>query len=134
MMPLKNAQRDYVAVTYNEKDRPFTQYPCKLALYLTSRYKLRKGSRILDLGCGRGEFLRGFIRSELNGYGVDQSTIAKSVCPETEILQSDLGNEPLPYNDNFFLTLSSQNRFWNIFIILKNWSWRYIVLLSREVW
>jgi SAM-dependent methyltransferase len=95
-------QRDYVAVTYNEKDRPFTQYPDKLARYLSLRYKLPKGSRILDLGCGRGEFLRGFIRCGLNGYGVDQSSIAKSVCPEAEILQSNLENEPLPYEDNYF--------------------------------
>ncbi len=97
-----NPQRDYVAVTYNEKDRPFTQYPDKLARYLFFRYKLQKGNKILDLGCGRGEFLRGFIRCGLNGYGVDQSTIAKSVCPEAEILQSNLENEPLPYYDNTF--------------------------------
>lgn len=95
-------QRDYVAVIYNEEDRPFTKYPDKLARYLSSRYKLPKGSKILDLGCGRGEFLRGFIRCGLNGYGVDQSAIAKSLCPEAEILQSDLENKPLPYNDNTF--------------------------------
>ena len=70
-MFLTKPQRDYVAVTYNEKDRPFTQYPDKLAHYLSLRYELPKGSKILDLGCGRGEFLRGFIRCGLNGYGVD---------------------------------------------------------------
>lgn len=95
-------QRDYVAVVYNEGDRPFTQYPDKLARYLSTRYKFPKGSRILDLGCGRGEFLRGFIRCGLKGYGVDQSSIAKSICPEAEILQSDLENESLPYEDSFF--------------------------------
>lgn len=101
-MSLVNTKRDYVAVVYNEEDRPFTQYPDKLARYLSLRYKLPKGSKILDLGCGRGEFLRGFIRCGLFGYGVDQSTIAKIVCPKAEILQSDLENEPLPYNDNSF--------------------------------
>ena len=101
-MSSENPQRDYVAVVYNEEDRPFTQYPDKLARYLSLRYELSKGSKILDLGCGRGEFLRGFIRCGLNGYGVDQSAIAKSICLEAEILQSDLENEPLPYNDNSF--------------------------------
>ena len=101
-MSSTKSQRDYVAVIYNEEDRPFTRYPDKLARYLSLRYELPKGSKILDLGCGRGEFLRGFIRCGLNGYGVDQSAIAKSICPETEILQSDLENEPLPYNDNTF--------------------------------
>ena len=108
-MSSENPQRDYVAVTYNEKDRPFTQYPDKLARHLSSRYELSKGSKILDLGCGRGEFLRGFIRCGLNGYGADQSAIAKSICPEAEILQSDLENEPLPYNDNYFDVIYSKS-------------------------
>lgn len=108
-MSLANPQRDYVAVTYNEKDRPFTQYPDKLALYLSLRYKLLKGSKILDLGCGRGEFLRGFILCGLNGYGVDQSVAAKSICPEAEILQSDLENESLPYNDDYFDVIYSKS-------------------------
>ncbi len=70
-MSSTKSQRDYVAVIYNEEDRPFTQYPDKLARYLSLRYELPKGSKVLDLGCGHGEFLRGFIRCGLNGYGVD---------------------------------------------------------------
>ena len=108
-MASANSQRDYVAVTYNEKERPFTQYPDKLTRYLSSKYKLSKGSKVLDLGCGRGEFLRGFIRCGLDGYGVDQSSMAKSVCPGAEILQSDLENEPLPYADNSFGAVFSKS-------------------------
>ena len=108
-MSSENPNRDYVGVTYNKKNRPFTQYPEKLAHYLSLRYKLPKESKILDLGCGRGEFLGGFIKYGLNGYGVDQSAIAKSVCPEAEILQSDLENEPLPYNDNSFDVVFSKS-------------------------
>ena len=104
-----NTQRDYVSVTYNEEDRPFTQYPDKLTRYLFLRYKLQKGSKILDLGCGRGEFLRGFIRCGLKGYGVDQSTIAKSVCSEAEVLQANLENEALPYDDNSFDIIYSKS-------------------------
>ena len=104
-----NPQIDYVAVTYNEKDRPFTQYPDKLARYLSSKYKLANGSKILDLGCGRAEFLRGFIRCGLDGYGVDQSLIGKSICPEAEILQSDLESKPLPYEDDSFDVIFSKS-------------------------
>jgi len=106
---LADPQRDYVSVIYNEGDKPFTQYPDKLARYLFSRYKLSKGVKILDLGCGRGEFLKGFIKCGLDGHGVDRSTIAKSVCPEVEILQSDLENEPLPYDDNSFDAVFSKS-------------------------
>lgn len=108
-MSSANPQRDYVAVIYNEGDKPFTQYPDKLARYLFSRYQLPKGSKILDLGCGRGEFLKGFIRCGLNGYGVDRSTIAKSICPEAEVLQADLENNTLPFNDNYFDVVFSKS-------------------------
>ena len=101
-MPITNSKRDYLAVTYNKVDKPFTQYPDKLTRYLFSRYQLLQGKEILDLGCGRGEFLKGFIKCGLKGYGVDRSTMAKSICPEAEISQSDLGEEPLPYEDNSF--------------------------------
>lgn len=102
-------RRDYVSVIYNEKDRPFTKYPDLLARHLVMRYGLSKGKKILDLGCGRGEFLRGFIRCGLNGYGVDRSSTAKSICPEAEILQSDLDEAPLPYEDNSFDVVFSKS-------------------------
>ena len=101
-MTPEESKKDYVSVIYNEEDRPFTKYPDLLARYLVKRYELSKGKTLLDLGCGRGEFLRGFIRCGLSGYGVDQSSMAKALCPDAEILQSDLEKEPLPYADNTF--------------------------------
>ncbi|MBA3017198.1 class I SAM-dependent methyltransferase [Patescibacteria group bacterium] len=108
-MTLENKQRDYVSVTYSEEERPFTKYPDLLTRYLVSRYSLSERKKILDLGCGRGEFLKGFIRCGLNGYGVDQSLIGKSICPEAKILQSDMGNKPLPYEDNSFDVIFSKS-------------------------
>ena len=101
--------RDYVAVIYNQEKRPFTKYPDLLTQYLVNRYSLSKGKRILDLGCGRGEFLRGFIQYGLKGYGADQSLTAKSVCPEGEILQADLENKILPYKDESFDVIFSKS-------------------------
>ena len=91
-----------MSIIYDEEDKPFTQYPDKLTRYLSTRYDMKKGDRLLDLGCGRGDFLRGFIRCGLNGHGVDRSVAAKTICPKAEILQSDLENEPLPYDDDTF--------------------------------
>ena len=108
-MPSENKQRDYVSVTYNEQERPFTKYPDLLASYLVKRYQISENKQILDLGCGRGEFLKGFIRCGLNGYGVDQSLIGKSICPEAKILQSDLESIPLPYEDNSFDVIFSKS-------------------------
>ncbi len=102
-------RRDYASVIYNEKERPFTEYPDLLTRYLTIRYGLTKGEKLLDLGCGRGEFLRGFIRCGLKGYGVDHSLMGKSVCPEAEISKSDLEKEPLPYDDGCFDVVFSKS-------------------------
>ncbi|MBU2044100.1 MAG: class I SAM-dependent methyltransferase [Candidatus Omnitrophica bacterium] len=102
-------KRDYVSVIYDQKEKPLTQYPDLLTEYLVKRYQLSAGQKILDLGCGRGEFLRGFVRCGLKGYGVDESLAAKDLCSKSEILQSDLENEPLPYKDSSFDVIFSKS-------------------------
>lgn len=102
-------KRDYVAVVYNEQDRPLTAYPNQLASYLFERYDLKMGQKFLDIGCGRGEFLRGFMGCGVEGYGVDRSRVAEKYCPEAELRTADLENEGLPYEDNFFDVVYSKS-------------------------
>ncbi len=106
---MSSNKRDYVSVTYNENDRPFTEYPDQLACYLVQRYNLTGKQKLLDLGCGRGEFLRGFMRHDLQGYGVDQSMLSTNICPDAEIKQSDLEKDNLPYDNNFFDVIFSKS-------------------------
>lgn len=106
---MSTGKRDYVDVVYNESDRPLTDYPRTLARYLFSRYGLNKQDRLLDIGCGRGEFLRGFIECGVSGYGVDQSRSAAKYCPDAELRTADLENEPLPYPDGFFDVVYSKS-------------------------
>jgi SAM-dependent methyltransferase len=103
------SKRDYVDIVYNESDRPLTQYPSQLAHYLFNRYKVGKGASFLDIGCGRGEFLKGFIECGVNGYAVDQSSAAKKYCPEAELRNSDIENDGIPYPDNFFDVVYSKS-------------------------
>jgi ubiquinone/menaquinone biosynthesis C-methylase UbiE len=99
---MRKNTKDYVSIVYNQKDRPFTVYPDKLTKYLFDRYHMKPGNKILDLGCGRGDFLNGFIKCGLIGYGIDQSDAAKEYCPEAaEILQGNI-DEILPYEDATF--------------------------------
>ena len=93
---------DYVGVIYNESDRPLTTYPEKLASYLFRRFEIKEGDRLLDIGCGRGEFLKGFIACGVSGYAVDQSSVVQKYCPEAELRNADIENEGIPYPDNFF--------------------------------
>ena len=94
-------KKDYVSIVYTEEERPFTKYPDQLAKYLGLRFDMKAGQKLLDVGCGRGDFLRGFIRYGLECYGVDQTTSAQKICPEAEIKVADLERK-LPYEDNTF--------------------------------
>ncbi len=94
--------RDYVDVVYNEADRPLTNYPNMLARYLFDRYGIAKGADLLEIGCGRGEFLRGFIDCGVKGYGVDRSRAAERYCPGAELRTADLEKNGIPYPDNYF--------------------------------
>ena len=96
----------YLEVTYGHKE--FTSYPSQLAKHLFEKYDLKSKSKILDLGCGRGEFLRGFIDCGMQGYGFDMSDSAKNLCHDAEIKVGDL-NERLPYDDNFFDVIYSKS-------------------------
>lgn len=106
---MTTTKRDYVAVVYNEQGRPLTTYPDQLANYLFERYGLKAGQKFLDIGCGRGEFLRGFIGRGVKGYGVDRSRAAEKYCPEAELSTADLENNGLPYEDNFFDVIYSKS-------------------------
>jgi len=99
---MSKSPRDYVDIIYSIDDRPLTDYPKKLAQYLYNRYSISKNAKLLDIGCGRGEFLKGFIDCGVKGFAVDQSSVAIKYCPEAELRNSDIENEGIPYPDNFF--------------------------------
>ena len=100
---------NYVDVIYNPNVKPFTNYPSKLINYLIKRYKLVKNSKLLELGCGRGEFLKEFIDQGMIGYGVDICDDAKSYCKDGKIILCDLSKEKLPFADNYFDIIYSKS-------------------------
>jgi len=106
---MQTSKNDYVEVIYNEKDRPFTTYPDQLTRYLTDRFAIQTGSSLLDVGCGRGEFLRGFIRCGATGYGVDRSSAASKICPEADLRYANIENEEIPFEDNCFDVVFSKS-------------------------
>lgn len=101
--------KNYIDVVYNDSIRPFTDYPRKLSKFLYKKYNLKKGDKLLEVGCGRGEFLKGFIELGIDGYGVDQNDNAKKICLNSEIKIADLENKLLPYKDNFFDVIYSKS-------------------------
>ena len=106
---MKKKNKDYLSVIYNEDDKPFTKYPADLTKYLTEYYSIDPNSKLLDIGCGRGEFLDGFSKCGLNCFGVDQFNHAENYFPKTKLKISDLENEKLPYDDNYFDVVFSKS-------------------------
>ncbi len=106
---MNTSNRDYVDVVYNEAERPLTEYPQKLADYLFNRYRLKKGDNFLDIGCGRGEFLKAFISCGVTGHAVDQSSAARKYCPEAELRNANIENDGIPYPNNYFDVVYSKS-------------------------
>ena len=94
--------KNYIDVVYESNKKPFTSYPEKLIKLLTKRYNLKKESKILEMGCGRGEFLNEFTKLGMNGCGIDLSDFAKDYCNNAEIKVVDISKDPVPYLDNSF--------------------------------
>lgn len=102
-------KEDYVSVVYNEHDRPLTGYPLLLARHLFERYGIKAGAKLLDIGCGRGEFLHGFITCGVEGHGVDQSCCAQKYCPNATLKTANFEDGGIPYEDNYFDVVYSKS-------------------------
>jgi len=96
---------DYLTVVYGEGVRPYTEYPSKLVKYLFERFDMKKGMKLLEPGCGRGEFLRVFKGLGMDAVGLDRSEESRKLLGEDNIdlavcdVESDVG---LPFADNSF--------------------------------
>ncbi len=101
-------KKGYIDVIYDELRKPFTSYPQKLTSYLVRRFGIQRNAFVLDAGCGRGEFLNGFIECGLQVYGVDQSSTTLKYFPGAKIKISDIEDE-IPYPDNYFDVVYSKS-------------------------
>lgn len=96
------SKSNYLETIYNENSAPFTDYPKKLISYLFNRFKMNKNQKLLELGCGRGEFLNEFVKCGLEVHGVDISEYSRKFFSELNFKKVDIQNEKLPYQDNYF--------------------------------
>ena len=94
--------KNYLDVVYDQKEKPFTTYPKKLVSHLIRRFNIEINSKVLDVCCGRGEFINEFINLGLEGHGVDINDTAKKHFPALSLKLVDLEKDKLPYNDDEF--------------------------------
>jgi ubiquinone/menaquinone biosynthesis C-methylase UbiE len=93
---------DYVGVVYDEARTPRTEYPFQMASYLFTRFHLYKGQKLLEIGCGRGEFLNAFQQLGMSCYGVDLSEYSFCHLKDIQVAKVDISQDVLPFENNSF--------------------------------
>ena len=103
------SQQKYLETIYSKNNKPFSKYPSQLVNYLFDRVNLKKNQKILELGCGRGDFITEFKKKGLDAYGVDISNFSKNFFSDFKFSQVDLEKNELPYDDNTFDIIYSKS-------------------------
>jgi ubiquinone/menaquinone biosynthesis C-methylase UbiE len=101
--------KNYLSVVYDDKSHPYTDYPKQLCSYLFQSFELKKGMKMLEPGCGRGEFLNNFKELGLDVVGVDISIEAANFENGLDVKICNVENEKLPFNDNTFDVIYSKS-------------------------
>ncbi|NQV03707.1 MAG: class I SAM-dependent methyltransferase [Bacteroidia bacterium] len=99
---MKKDKNDYVSIIYDEKRTPKTDYPKKLISYLSERFGLQGNIKLLELGCGRGDFLFEFQNSGFECKGLDRDLSSVQNEYGLEVKKCDLANDVFPYDDESF--------------------------------
>ena len=97
----------YLQTVYSESIRPKTEYPQQLARHLVQMFRLRPGMRLLDVGCGRGDFTAAFAAGGLVVDGVDREAV-EGFPKEVSFSRADI-SQTFPYPDNTFDVVFSKS-------------------------
>jgi len=89
-------KNSYTAIHYNKELRPYSNYSWLLGRHLADKYYKSRTGKLLDVGCGRGEYVEIFNKLGFDAYGVDLEATADKTK------RVDLETESIPYPDNFF--------------------------------
>ena len=125
--------KNYLSVVYDEKSHPYSNYPKKLCAYLFQSFELEEGMKLLEPGCGRGEFLNNFQDLGLDVFGVDISPEAVAFENGLDVKLCDVENEKLPFDDNTFDVIYSKSFIEHLYYPEKYLEEAYRVLKSNGI-
>ena len=125
--------KNYLSVVYDEKSHPYSDYPKKLCAYLFQSFELEEGMKLLEPGCGRGEFLNNFQDLGLDVFGVDISPEAVAFENGLDVKLCDVENEKLPFDDNTFDVIYSKSFIEHLYYPEKYLEEAYRVLKSNGI-
>ena len=81
---------------------------------IVSHFGLKPGSRVLDVGCGKGFLVKALLAQNMNAFGLDISLYALMHCAPEVVGRLHLGTaEQLPFPDGTFDCVLSLNTIHN---------------------
>lgn len=99
---------NYVSKIYSYEERPKTAYPDQLITYLIERFDIKPNSKILDSGCGRGDFTYAFHNAGMVAIGIDGSS--SDISEECQKIGGvDLEFDTLPFENDYFDVVFSKS-------------------------
>ena len=94
--------KNYLSIFYDLKNKPISNYPEKFVNYNIKRFNL-SNRKLLEIGCGRGDFINKFSHNKVECYATDILPEAENFLEKTvKFKQNDIGKEILPFDDNYF--------------------------------
>lgn len=103
----------YIDTVYDRRIRPQTSYPFQLADYLFHRFGMKRGDRLLDIGCGAGDMVRAFGSLGLWASGLDREK--SKMHSDIPVKYADIENEPFPFGDKVFDVVFSKSLIEHLF-------------------
>jgi len=102
--------KDYIDIYYSNK-KPKTDYPYHLIDYIIKKYKITKEMKVLDLGCGRGDFLEPFKNRGFSVYGLDLSynCLKKLQNKGYNVKYCNFEKDKIPFTKNYFDIIFSKS-------------------------
>lgn len=95
-------ENKYLNIVYDKRRVPQTGYPRALIRYLKKRYKLSSGMSVLEIGCGRGDFIKAFKDEGFLSYGIDIEDPGCEQLKGINFYKCDIRKDRLPFDDNAF--------------------------------
>ena len=82
---------------------------------IVAHFGLKRGDRVLDIGCAKGFLVKDLLSIGIDAYGVDVSEYALSNCEPEVVGRLHLGNaERLPFRDRSFSAALAINSLHNL--------------------
>tara|TARA_B110001454_G_scaffold212090_1_gene228480 strand:- start:9 stop:653 length:645 start_codon:yes stop_codon:yes gene_type:complete len=86
-----------------------------VAKRIVSHFNLKSGSKVLDIGCGKGFLVKDLLDIGIDAYGLDVSSYALKNCEKSIKSRLYKGNaKKLNFSDNFFDAVVSINCIHNL--------------------